>query len=72
MNGTLNITAINGYVLRVYVPPNYVEAINAQVSGGGFKVELSDAEALRMLNATISGGGTDLRLSKLVNRSPHP
>ena len=66
MNGVLNITAVN-YVIRVYVPPNYIESINAEVSGGGLKVDVSDANTLRTLNATISGGGADLKLGKLVN-----
>ncbi len=66
VNGVLNITAVN-YIIRIYVPPNYVESINAEVSGGGLKVDVSDANTLRTLNATISGGGTDLKLSKLVN-----
>ncbi|GEM_PF-2090001 len=66
MNGTLNITAVN-YVIRVYVPPNYVKSINAEVSGGGLEVSVADANTLRTLNATISGGGVDLKLGKLMN-----
>jgi len=67
VNGVLNVTAVNGYVIRIYVPPDYIKAIKARVSGGGFRVDMSDSSSLRTLNATVRGGGTDLSLGKLAN-----
>ncbi len=66
-NDVLNVVSAGGYVIKVYVPPNYVTALNTRISGGGLQVNVSDATTLRTINATINGGGIELRLGKLAN-----
>jgi len=69
MDGKLMVRVEDGYVVKLYVPSNYVESINVTVSGGGLRIQLSDANALRVLNARVDGGGARLDLGSLSNTS---